>query len=113
MEAVGDLDGVGGTLTTTLCICASSIANDNLHTGMTPQPIGEDFGSPLIDQVDRAVRLEVYQERAVPSLTSAQGNIRGGVSGLTGTPAERASRAPPSPPACSANVLNRLSATTV
>src|SRR5216683_1622453 len=75
MEAVGDLDGLGCTLTTTLCVCASSIANDNLHTGMTPQPIGEDFGSPLIDQVDRAVRLEVYQERAVPSLTSPQGNI--------------------------------------
>src|SRR5260370_35007711 len=75
MEAVGDLDGLGCTLTTTLCVCASSIANDNLHTGMTPQPIGEDFGSALIDQVDRAMRLQVDQQRAVPSFTSAQGKV--------------------------------------
>src|SRR6266852_3444657 len=72
MEAVGDLDGVGCTLTTTLCIRASSIANDNLHTGMTPQPIGEDVSSPLIDQVDRAMRFQVDQQRAVSSFTSAQ-----------------------------------------
>jgi len=51
MEAVGDLNGVRCTLTTTLGIGTSTIANDNLDTGMAPQPIGENFGSALIDQV--------------------------------------------------------------
>jgi hypothetical protein len=65
----------GGTLTTTLCIRASSIPNDDPHTRMTPQPIGEELGQSLIDQVDRAMCFQVDQQRAVPSLASAQGNV--------------------------------------
>jgi hypothetical protein len=34
MKAVGDLDGVGCTLTTTLCIRTGSVAHDYLNTGM-------------------------------------------------------------------------------
>jgi len=75
MEAVGDLNGVRCTLTTTLCIRTGTIAHDNLDTGMTPQPIGENFGSALIDQVDRAVRFQVDQDRAISSFTSAQGKV--------------------------------------
>src|SRR4051794_41000502 len=75
MKAVGNLDGIRGSLATTFRIRTSAIANNNLHTGMTPQPIGEDFRSALIDQVDGAMRLQVYQQRAVPSLTSTQGKV--------------------------------------
>src|SRR6266851_4964922 len=75
MEAVGDLNGVRCTLTTTLGIRTSTIANDNLDTGMTPQPIGENFGSALIDQVDGAMRFQVDQDRAVASFTSTQRKV--------------------------------------
>src|SRR5260370_38170160 len=62
MEAVGDLNGVRCTLTTTLGIRTGTIANDNRDTGMTPQPIGENFGSALIDQVDWAMRFQIDQD---------------------------------------------------
>jgi len=75
MKSVSNLDGVRCTLTTTLCIRTGTIANDNLDTGMTPQPVGENFGSALIDQVDWVMRFQVDQERAVPSFTSAQGKV--------------------------------------
>jgi hypothetical protein len=75
MKVVGNLDGVRCSLATAFRIRTGAIANDNLYTGVTPQPIGEDLGSALIDQVDRAMRLQVDQQRAVPSLPSAQGNV--------------------------------------
>lgn len=69
------MDSVRCTLTTTLCMRTGTIANDDLETGMTPQPIGENFGSALVDQVDWAMRLQINQERAVSSFTSAQGKL--------------------------------------
>src|SRR6516162_83790 len=71
IETIGDLDGVGCALLSTLSICAGTIANDDLHTGMLAQPIGEHFCGLFVTQVDRSMSFQVHQERAISGNTAA------------------------------------------
>jgi hypothetical protein len=81
------------------------------------EPVGKDIGRPVVEQIDRAVRLEVEQQgpyrrcfflSATSSTPSTRGprlssvsfracSSRRSVSGLIGRPTLRARRAPPSP----------------
>src|SRR5262249_19202912 len=71
VETIGDLDRIGCALLSTLSICAGTIANDDLHTKMLAEPIGEHFCGPFVQQVDRSMCFEVDQECAVSGNTAA------------------------------------------
>jgi YD repeat-containing protein len=75
VEAIGDLDGVGRALLASFRIRNGAIANDDLHARVLAQPIGEYVGGAIVEQVDRTVRLEVNQQRAVAALFASQGHV--------------------------------------
>jgi hypothetical protein len=69
METIGDLDCVRRALLTAFRVCARTIANDDLHSWMLAEPIGEHFRGPIVQQVNWSVRFEVNQERAISACT--------------------------------------------
>ena len=69
--SVSHLNRVGRTLPATFGVRTGSIAHDDLHAWMTAQPVGEDIGVAIVEQVDGSVRFEVYEQRPVPALAYA------------------------------------------
>ena len=69
VPAIGDLEGVRGTLTDAVGIGTGTIAGDNLDAWPLTQP-GSDGGGLAVGQgIDHPVRLEVDQDRAVATPT--------------------------------------------
>ena len=58
-------DGVGRPVPRPLGVGAGAVAGDDLDAGMRLQPGGEALAGAIGQQVDRAVALEVDQDRAV------------------------------------------------
>jgi hypothetical protein len=75
VEAICDLDRLGCPLSSSFGIGTSSIADNDLDTGVAAQPVGEDFGSAIVEQVDRPMRLEVEQQGAIPPLLASKRNV--------------------------------------
>jgi hypothetical protein len=107
-------------LATALRVGTSAIAHDDLDASVVTEPVGEDLGRPVVQQVNGPMPFEVHQERAIATnaTAAAQRDVidaehpRRGHRlvdhrvqqpqqriGLVGTPALCANRAPPSPPA--------------
>ena len=75
MKSVGHLDRVRRPLPTTFGIRAGTIADDDLDTRVAAEPVGEDVGSAIIEQVNRAVRFEVEEQGAIAPLLAAQSHV--------------------------------------
>jgi hypothetical protein len=75
VEPVSHLDRVGRPLSTAFGVRPSSITDDDLHAWVMTQPVGEDVGGAIVEQIDRTVRLEIDQQRAITALLPAQGNV--------------------------------------
>jgi len=61
VKAIGYLDRVRSTLLAALGVGATAIADDDLDAGMAAQPIGEDLGGAIVEQVNRPMRFEIEQ----------------------------------------------------
>src|SRR5438105_2842045 len=75
MKAVCHLNGVGRTLPTTFGVRAGTIADDDLDASVAAQPVGQNVGRAIIEQINGSVRLEVKEQRAVAPLLSTECNI--------------------------------------
>jgi len=75
MKSVCHLDRLGRTLPSSFGVGPGSIANDDLHTGVAPQPIGEDLGGAIVEQVNGLVRFQIEQQGAVPPLLLSQREV--------------------------------------
>jgi hypothetical protein len=51
------------------------ITDDDLHARVMTQPVGEYVGGAIVEQIDRSVRLEIDEQRAVAALLSTQGHV--------------------------------------
>jgi hypothetical protein len=65
VPAVGDLDGPGRALASTVGVRAGTVAGDDLDSRVRPQPSRERGGLPVWQEVDDAVAFEVDEHRAV------------------------------------------------
>jgi hypothetical protein len=61
MEPIGNLDSLGRALPSAFGVRAGAIAHDDLNTRVVPQPVGEDVGCSIVEQVNRTVGLEVKE----------------------------------------------------
>src|SRR5258708_25061131 len=75
MKAVCHLDRVGRALPTTFGVRTGAIADDDLDAWVMTQPIGEDLGGAIVEQIDRPVRLEINEQGSVAALFPAQGHV--------------------------------------
>src|SRR5437763_17033015 len=75
MEAIRYLDRLGRALAATLGVRTGAIADDDLDAGVCAQPIGEDLGGAVIEQVNGPMRFQIQQQRPVPALLFPQRNI--------------------------------------
>ena len=66
VEAIGDLDGIGGALASAFRIRLGAIAHDDLDTGMLLQPSGERLCLPSFEEIDGPMTFQVHQDGAVP-----------------------------------------------
>ena len=71
MPAIGDLDGLGGTLARPVGVGAGAIAAEDLDAGVVLQPGGEGLSGPVGQEIDGDTPLLVHQERAVGAATLA------------------------------------------
>jgi hypothetical protein len=71
VKPVCHLDRVGRPLPTTFGVRAGAIADDDLDAGVATKPVGEYVGGAIVEQIDRSVRLEIDEQRAVAALLSA------------------------------------------
>ena len=67
MPAVRDLDGLGRAAPDAVGVSAGAVARDDLDAGMALQPRPDGLRVAVGQQVDRAVALQVDDERAVAS----------------------------------------------
>lgn len=59
MKSVRHLDRLRRTPPSSFGVGTGSIANNDLHTGVAPQPIGEDLGGAIVEQVNWLVRFQI------------------------------------------------------
>jgi len=71
VEAVGDLDGAWCPGARAVSKGATAVAADDTGARVRPQPGGEPLSGRVTQQVNRAVALEVEQNRAEPPLSRA------------------------------------------
>ena len=71
VEAMGDLDGIGRALLAAFGVRAGAIADDDLDARVATEPVGEHVGRAIVEQIDRSVRLEIDEQRAITALLSA------------------------------------------
>jgi hypothetical protein len=113
-------------LLATFCIGSSTIADNDLDSWVAAQPVGEELGSAIIEQVDRPMPLQVEKQGAISPLLASERNVIDAKNSRTtlalsiGECVEQTEqrvradwhtnftcrRAPPSPPACGANVVS-------
>jgi hypothetical protein len=75
MELIRHQDRFGRALPSAFGIRAGPIADDDLDTGVVAQPIGKDLGSAIVEQVNRPVRLQIEQQRAIATLLRSQREV--------------------------------------
>ena len=75
MEPISNLDGLRCALSSAFGVRTSAIANDYLDARVCAQPIGEDLGGTVIEQVNGPVGLQIEQQRAVAALLLSQRDI--------------------------------------
>jgi hypothetical protein len=126
METVGNLNCVGSPLPATFGVGPGSISNDDLYAGVMVEPVCKYIGGAIVEQINRPVRLEIEEQRAIAALFASQSDVVDtqhawttlniGVDERMQNPQKcvrtdrdtrlRARRAPPSPPACRAKVVS-------
>ena len=75
MKPIRHLDRLGRTLPSSFGIGTSSITNNDLYTGVAAQPIGEDLGGAIVEQVNGLVCFQIEQQGAVPPLLLPQRKV--------------------------------------
>jgi len=65
MPAIGDLDGLRGSLARTVRVGTGAIPADDLHSEMIEEPPGERRGLAPQQEVDGTMRLHVHEDRPV------------------------------------------------
>ena len=75
METVRHLDCLRCALAPTFGIRTCSISNDDFDTRVRAQPIGEDLGGTLVEQVNGPVSFQIEQQRAIATLLPPQCDV--------------------------------------
>ena len=70
VKAIGHLDGLGSGLTCRCRIVIATVAADDLHLGMTRQPGGSRWRSPIWQEIDDAMAVEIDKQRAILAAAS-------------------------------------------
>jgi hypothetical protein len=68
MEAIRNLDRIWCALPSAFGIRTCSISDDDLYTGVTAKPIGENLGGAVVEQINGPVRFQIEQQRPIPAL---------------------------------------------
>jgi hypothetical protein len=75
MKSVRHLDRLGRTLPSSFSVGTGSITNDDLDTRVATQPIGEDLGGAIVEQVNGLVRFQIEQQGPIPPLLLPQREV--------------------------------------
>jgi hypothetical protein len=62
-------------LATTFSVFTGAIAGDDLDVWVATQPVGEHVGSAIVEEIDRSMRFQIEEQRAVAALLSVKGHI--------------------------------------
>jgi hypothetical protein len=75
VEAICHLNRLRCVLPSSLGIRTSTVADDDLDAGMGAQPVGEDFGGAIVEQVNGPVCFKVEQQGSIPAVLLSQRQV--------------------------------------
>jgi hypothetical protein len=65
VEAIRYLDCSRRPISAALSVGARSIPDDDLHTGVLPQPVGQRIRRPIAEKIDGGMGFHIHQNRSV------------------------------------------------